>query len=73
MKMDIEHVQEPTKRGERITGPHAGYDMYGRLDHYYWRCERCGLEATTSKLARGCWLCANDDEDRDENESEGDA
>ncbi|WP_254543836.1 hypothetical protein [Halomarina pelagica] len=40
-----------------VSGPHAGYDRYGRLDHYYWRCERCGLEATDPTLERGCPRC----------------
>ncbi|MFC6963457.1 hypothetical protein [Halocatena marina] len=62
MNTNIEHTHQSRKRSERITGPHAGYDKYGRLDHYYWRCERCGLEVTTSKLARGCWRCATEDD-----------
>jgi hypothetical protein len=40
-----------------VSGPHAGYDRYGRLDHYYYRCERCGLEATDAALTEGCWRC----------------
>lgn len=40
-----------------VTGPHDGLDEYGRLDHRYWRCERCGLESTDASLAEGCWRC----------------
>lgn len=41
-----------------ITGPHDGFDKHGRLDHRYWRCERCGLETTSRQLADdGCWRC----------------
>jgi hypothetical protein len=40
-----------------VTGPHAGFDRYGRFDHYYYRCERCGLESTDPALSRGCWRC----------------
>ncbi|MFC5969951.1 hypothetical protein ACFPYI_01270 [Halomarina salina] len=46
----------------RITGPHAGYDRYGRLDHYFYRCERCGLESTDASLADGCWRCEAEDD-----------
>lgn len=66
--MVSEHLQrqEPADYGETgprerpppVTGPHAGYDRYGRLDHYYYRCERCGLESTDAALADGCWRCA---------------
>ncbi len=28
-----------------ISGPHVGYDAYGRRDHTYYRCEECGCEA----------------------------
>lgn len=45
-----------TGRGE-VTGPHAGYDRYGRLDHYYYRCDRCGLESTDAGLRAGCPRC----------------
>ncbi|MWG36000.1 hypothetical protein [Halomarina oriensis] len=40
-----------------VTGPHAGYDRYGHLDHYYYRCERCGLESTDATLVEGCPRC----------------
>ncbi|WP_254537857.1 hypothetical protein [Halomarina litorea] len=50
----------PASRRARVTGPHAGYDRHGRLDHYYWRCERCGLEATDHTLESGCWRCEDD-------------
>lgn len=44
-------------RDPAVTGPHAGFDRYGRFDHYYYRCERCGLESTDHRLRRGCWRC----------------
>ena len=50
----------PPERSPPVTGPHAGYDRYGRLDHYYYRCERCGLESTDSTLADGCWRCTEE-------------
>jgi len=64
--------QEPTGHGERevhdppptVTGPHAGYDRYGHLDHYYYRCERCGLESTDATLADGCRRCRDAEERR---------
>jgi hypothetical protein len=75
MATDNLHRREPAGRGERrvgersprpsITGPHAGYDRYGRLDHYYYRCERCGLEATDPALAKGCWRCGGNDREAD--------
>jgi rubrerythrin len=40
-----------------VSGPHPGYDRYGRLDHYYYRCERCGHETTNPDLRRGCPRC----------------
>lgn len=40
-----------------VTGPHAAADRYGRLDHYYFRCERCGLETNDAALRAGCWRC----------------
>jgi hypothetical protein len=40
-----------------VTGPHAGLDRYGRFDHRYYRCERCGLESTDPALLRGCPSC----------------
>ncbi|MFC6836060.1 hypothetical protein [Halomarina ordinaria] len=55
--------RRPTDRERRpaVSGPHPGYDRYGRLDHYYWRCERCGLEATDAALERRCPRCGGDD------------
>jgi hypothetical protein len=46
-----------------VTGPHAGFDRYGRFDHYYYRCERCGLESTDPALVRGCPRCRDTQED----------
>ncbi|MFD1512372.1 hypothetical protein [Halomarina rubra] len=46
-----------------VTGPHPGYDRYGRLDHYYYRCERCGLESTDAALTERCWRCDDDEEE----------
>ena len=43
--------------GARVTGPHHGYDRDGRLDHRYWRCERCGLETTDPRIRKGCFRC----------------
>jgi hypothetical protein len=45
------------RRTTNVTGPHAGYDRYGRFDHLYWRCERCGLESTSAALRDGCPRC----------------
>lgn len=42
-----------------VTGPHAGYDRYGRFDHYYWRCERCGHETTDAGVRHGCPNCGD--------------
>ncbi|MFC6941593.1 hypothetical protein ACFQE8_16725 [Salinirubellus sp. GCM10025818] len=49
----------PADRDPHVTGPHAGYDRYGRFDHYYYRCERCGLESTDPALVRGCPRCGD--------------
>ena len=49
--------------GASVTGPHHGYDRDGRLDHRYWRCERCGLETTDPRLRDGCFRCGADGED----------
>ena len=38
----------------RITGPFAGYDQYGRLDHYYYRCARCGAESVRETDLEAC-------------------
>ena len=53
---------DPPARAPPVSGPHAGYDRYGRLDHYYYRCERCGLESTDASLADGCWRCEGEGE-----------
>jgi rubrerythrin len=47
-----------------ITGPFPGYDRYGRLDHYYYRCACCGLEAVGSTMRRGCPRCGVHDAHR---------
>ena len=52
-------------RDPAVTGPHAGLDRYGRLDHRYYRCERCGLESTDPALARGCWRCRDASEEEE--------
>ena len=39
---------------DRITGPHPGEDKYGRIDHYYYRCERCGVESVDKQDLRWC-------------------
>jgi transposase len=64
MSTDIKNAQGCTdsERVGSVTGPHTGYDKYGRLDHYYWRCERCGFEATASELAHGCWRCGEEND-----------
>ena len=38
----------------RITGPHPGVDKYGRIDHYFYRCERCGAESVDKDNLRWC-------------------
>ena len=38
----------------RITGPHPGVDKYGRIDHYYYRCARCGVESVDKADLRRC-------------------
>jgi rubrerythrin len=43
-----------------VTGPHAATDQYGHLDHYYYRCERCGHERTDPRLRHGCPECETD-------------
>jgi rubrerythrin len=45
--------------GPDVTGPYAGYDRYGRFDHYYWRCEACGTETTDASIREGCPRCAD--------------
>lgn len=60
MHADIARREGPSGP-PRISGPHSGYDRYGRLDHYYYRCERCGLESTDSRLREGCWRCERED------------
>ena len=58
--MDTEHYHHRRQEfDDPITGPHAGYDRFGRLDHVYWRCERCGLESTDGSLRDGCWRCTD--------------
>lgn len=45
-------------RAGRVTGPHPGFDADGALDHWYYRCERCGLESTDECMQRdGCFRC----------------
>ena len=44
-------TDEPTVR---ITGPHPGEDQYGRIDHYYYRCEHCGAESVDKADFRWC-------------------
>lgn len=39
---------------DRITGPHPGEDQYGQIDHYFYRCERCGVESVDKADLRGC-------------------
>lgn len=59
MHPDNAHPQERTDspNRRRVTGPHAGYDRRGRIDHLYWRCERCGLESTDAALREDCFRC----------------
>jgi hypothetical protein len=46
----------PRPADKRISGPHAGVDKYGHVDHHYWRCEDCGVEATRREaVAERCW------------------
>ncbi|WP_276280271.1 hypothetical protein [Halorussus caseinilyticus] len=54
MATDTPRLQESTGS---VTGPHDGRDSDGELDHRYWRCERCGLETTDSRLREGCFRC----------------
>ena len=42
---------------ETITGPYVGFNAYGNFDHYYWRCEECGLETTDESIRSGCFGC----------------
>jgi len=44
-------------RDPAVSGPHAGYDRYGRFDYRYWRCEACGFE-TTQDISDGCPRCS---------------
>ena len=46
-----------------VTGPHDGRDSDGELDHRYWRCQRCGLETTDSRLREGCFRCGGEPPD----------
>lgn len=64
-----------TDRPERtelptITGPHPGYDPDGALDHWYFRCEGCGLESTDERLCEGCWRCGAECEEDNGSERE---
>ncbi len=54
MATNTSRLQESTGT---VTGPHLGFDRDGGLDHRYWRCERCGLESTDSRLREGCFRC----------------
>lgn len=54
MSTDTSRSQESTGT---VTGPHRGYDEDGAFDHRFWRCERCGLESTDSRLREGCFRC----------------
>ena len=54
MSTDTSRLQESTGT---VTGPHRGYDEDGAFDHRFWRCERCGLESTDSRLREGCFRC----------------
>jgi len=50
-------TDRPTQEGiaeTRIAGPFAGYDQYGRFDHYYYRCEDCGAESTREEDLESC-------------------
>lgn len=56
-----------------VTGPHDGRGSDGELDHRYWRCERCGLETTDSRLSEGCFRCDEREAgERESDEREGD-
>jgi hypothetical protein len=52
----------PGTDGRAVTGPHPGDDRYGRYDHRFYRCERCGVESTAPDLCGGCPRC--DDRER---------
>ncbi|WP_129114287.1 hypothetical protein [Halegenticoccus tardaugens] len=48
---------DPRRSATAVTGPHDGRDGDGRLDHRYWRCERCGFESADPRLRDGCFRC----------------
>lgn len=48
---------ERPRQTPAVSGPHVGRDRYGDLDHYYWRCERCGHESVDAALTEGCPEC----------------
>ncbi|WP_224448020.1 hypothetical protein [Haloprofundus salilacus] len=63
MSTDSPLSQEATEsehRERNVTGPHRAYDDHGRLDHRYWRCERCGFESVDPRLRDGCFRCGSD-------------
>jgi hypothetical protein len=37
-----------------ITGPHAGYNKYGELDHFYFECSQCGGQSVNRHDLRHC-------------------
>ena len=48
-------TQEATAHDySRISGPYPGEDRYGNLDHYYYRCDRCGAESVDTEDLESC-------------------
>ncbi|WP_224333076.1 hypothetical protein [Haloprofundus halobius] len=66
-----QEATESEHRQRRVSGPHRAYDDHGRLDHRYWRCERCGFESADPRLRDGCFRCGA--AKADENEGGDDA
>lgn len=65
--------ERPSIDSDPITGPHDGLDADGHLDHHYWRCERCGLESTDTRMQAGCFRCGAGQDDSNASRDERNA
>lgn len=54
MSTETPRGQNSIGTDDRIAGPFTGYDRYGRPDHQYFECERCGAQAVRKRDLYGC-------------------